>query len=148
MNRKGPRTSKAKKGARPARVSGTPDPKPPSINVQSIQEKMRDSPVPGHRLLDDSSQHGSVNGFATPPVGATTPANGLMSQLEQLDPAADKFEMDADNDEEYNLWKTMTKKSRARVAVRYVILVYNMILYSSVAVERETQAFPCWQAAS
>lgn len=112
MGRKGPGTTKAKKGARSVEAEGTPEVKPPII---VLQEEGRDSPAPFNMNLDHGSQHGSQNGFGTPPVAAT-PVNGFASQLD-VDPATDKFEVEDDHDEEYKVWKTMTKKARAKVAV-------------------------------
>ncbi|EPS42468.1 hypothetical protein H072_3613 [Dactylellina haptotyla CBS 200.50] len=114
MNRKAPGTSKAKKGAKPARTESTPEAKPPIVNIQGIPDiKARDSPVPAH-ILAETSGLGSQNGFGTPPP-AHTPSNGHISQLD-LDATLEKYEVDDDLDLEYKTWKTMTKKSRARAA--------------------------------
>ena len=112
MNRKGPGTTKAKKGTAPVKDEGTPEVKPPPTIV--VQKEGRDSPVP-FNFMDHTSQHGSQNGFGTPPVAAT-PLNGYHSDI-NIDPAVDKLEVEDDHDEQYKLWKTMTKKSRAKVSV-------------------------------
>ncbi|KAK6349990.1 Transcriptional activator spt7 [Orbilia brochopaga] len=112
MNRKAPGTSKAKKGAKPVRTESTPEAKPPIVNIQGVPDGARDSPVPAHMLAEASSL--SQNGFATPPL-AHTPSNGHISQLD-LDSTIEKYEVDDDLDPEYKIWKTMTKKSRARAA--------------------------------
>ncbi|EWC48248.1 hypothetical protein DRE_02352 [Drechslerella stenobrocha 248] len=112
MNRKAPGTSKAKKGAKPARTESTPEAKPPIVNIQGVPDGARDSPVPAHMLVESSGL--SQNGFATPPL-AHTPSNGHISQLD-LDSTIEKYEVEEDLDPEYKTWKTMTKKSRARAA--------------------------------
>lgn len=121
MNRKAPGGGgkKARKGARPSRSEGTPEVKPPVL-INLPRETGRDSPIPGHLFADQGSQHGSQNGFGTPVGGGVgTPLNS-MSQLD-VDPAADKLEITDDNDFEYNTWKSMTKKGRAKAAVSFVI---------------------------
>ncbi|KAK6533624.1 Transcriptional activator spt7 [Orbilia ellipsospora] len=113
MNRKAPGTSKAKKGAKPARTESTPEAKPPIVNIQGIPDvKARDSPVPAHVMAESSFL--SQNGFGTPPP-AHTPSNGYISQLD-LESTLEKYEVEDDLDLEYKTWKTMTKKSRARAA--------------------------------
>lgn len=116
MNRKAPGTSKAKKGVKPpTRSESTPEAKPPVVNIQNASDRGRDSPVPGHMLAESSSLGGSQNGFATPPP-AHTPSNGHVSHLD-LDHPIEKYEIEEDHDPEYKVWKTLTKKSRARLAV-------------------------------
>ncbi|KAF3311088.1 Transcriptional activator spt7 [Orbilia oligospora] len=115
MNRKAPGTSKSKKGgAKPVRTESTPEAKPPTLNIQGVPDiKARDSPVPGH-ILAEASGLGSQNGFGSPAL-AHTPSNGIISTLD-LDPTIEKYEVDDDLDPEYKIWKTMTKKARARAA--------------------------------
>ncbi|KAF3942141.1 hypothetical protein ABW19_dt0206708 [Dactylella cylindrospora] len=113
MNRKAPGHNKSKKGSKPARTESTPEAKPPIVNIQGVPDRARDSPVPAH-ILAETSGLGSQNGFATPPL-AHTPSNGHISQLD-LDSTIEKYEVDEDHDPEFKVWKTMTKKSRARAA--------------------------------
>lgn len=121
MNRKAPGTSKSKKGgAKPVRTESTPEAKPPTLNIQGVPDiKARDSPVPGH-ILAEASGLGSQNGFGSPAL-AHTPSNGIISTLD-LDPTIEKYEVDDDLDPEYKIWKTMTKKARARAAVSEFII--------------------------
>ena len=76
----------------------------------------------------DAGIDGSQNGFATPPVGAPgsiTPLHGIMgSQADGLDldgPSMNGLQAlgppdDLNEDEEYKIWKQVTKKDRALVA--------------------------------
>lgn len=100
--RKAPGTKKTRKGAR---VEGTPEAKPPVVNLLRA-----DSNPPGN----DSQTSVGMNGFPTP-CGGTPIPNGLsahlMSQME-----IDHDRIDDTNDVEYQAWKTMTKKARAKAA--------------------------------
>ena len=75
----------------------------------------------------DAGLDGSQNGFATPPIGAgsITPMHGIMgSQADGLDldgPSMNGLQAlgppdDLQEDEEYKIWKQVTKKDRALVA--------------------------------
>jgi transcriptional activator SPT7 len=78
----------------------------------------------------DAGMDGSQNGFATPPIGAPgsiTPAHGILgSQTDGMDldgPSINGMSLgqglaseDLNEDEEYKIWKQVTKKDRALVA--------------------------------
>lgn len=79
----------------------------------------------------DAGIDGSQSGFATPPIhGSVTPSgmNGALSHGDSMDldgaplngsilnQALGAAVADSDEDEEYKLWKQVTKKDRARVA--------------------------------
>ncbi|KAM0134237.1 hypothetical protein ACHAP3_005550 [Botrytis cinerea] len=84
--------------------------------------------VLGNLNQDGSEVDGSQNGFSTPiPGGSVTPGamNGVASQVDGMDidaPSIDGMGMQgfaAENiheDEEYKIWKQVTKKNRAMVA--------------------------------
>jgi transcriptional activator SPT7 len=100
--RKGPGTKKSRKGA-PQPREGTPDVKPPLVNLIRAE-----SSSPANNTLI------SQNGFLTPTNGTPMP-NGV-SSLSQLELENDKMD-DNDKDPEYQAWKKITKKGRAKVAV-------------------------------
>src|SRR5690554_692347 len=101
--RKGPGSKKSRKGAPQAR-EGTPDVKPPVVNLVRA-----DSNPPGN-----DSQHTLMNGFPTPSAGGGTPqSNGIGSSMMQMDTEPD----DDTGDPEYQAWKKLTKKGRAKIAV-------------------------------
>lgn len=78
----------------------------------------------------DTGVDGSTNGFATPPIGSITPGGilGVGSQADGLDldgPSLNGLSLghalgvaadDLREDEEYKIWKQVTKKDRALVA--------------------------------
>jgi transcriptional activator SPT7 len=101
--RKGPGTKKSRKGA-PQQREGTPDVKPPIMNLIRA-----DSNPPA-----DISQI-SLNGFLTPTSGTPVP-NGVSGSMSHLELDHDKMD-DDDKDLEYQAWKKITKKGRAKVAV-------------------------------
>lgn len=105
--RKAPGTKKTRKGAR---LEGTPEAQRPVVNLLRA-----DSIPPGN----DSQASVTMNGFQTP-SGSTPIPNGLsvhsMSHME-----IDHDRIDDTHDVEYQAWKTMTKKARAKVAVSSVI---------------------------
>ncbi|TAQ87607.1 hypothetical protein B7494_g4058 [Chlorociboria aeruginascens] len=119
-------STKARKAA-PGREEGTPgvDQKP----------QLQLNGVLGNFANDgsDTGIDGSQNGFATPPIGSITP--GGMSGLPGLGSQADGMDIDGPSinglslghalgaaaeelqeDEEYKIWKQVTKKDRALVA--------------------------------
>ncbi|KAL7269563.1 Transcriptional activator spt7 [Rhizina undulata] len=103
--RKGPGTKKTRKGASQARLESTPEVKAPTVNLLRA-----DSNPPGN----DVGQGGNgINGFLTP-LGGTPLPNGV-SNLSSMDIDHDKPDDDT-NDVEYQAWKKMTKKARAKVA--------------------------------
>lgn len=107
--RKAPGTKKARKGAR---TEGTPEVKPPTVNLLRA-----DSLPPGENSQGNSGQ----NGFLTP-LGGTPVPNGISAtSISQMEIDYDKIDDDT-NDVEYQAWKTMTKKARAKVAVRFCFL--------------------------
>lgn len=83
--------------------------------------------VLGNLNHDGSEVEGSQNGFSTPMHGSVTPGgmNGVASQIDGMDidvPSinglglAQGFGEDIYEDEEYKVWKQVTKKGRAMVA--------------------------------
>jgi transcriptional activator SPT7 len=122
----GAKGSKARK-AHPDRDEGTPgiDQKP-SLQLNGLLGKL------GHEG-SDAGMDGSQNGFATPPIGSITPSGmngipGLGSQADGMDidgPSINGLSLgqalgavadDLQEDEEYKIWKQVTKKDRALVA--------------------------------
>ncbi|KAI5855254.1 hypothetical protein BZA05DRAFT_442925 [Tricharina praecox] len=99
--RKGPGTKKSRKGASLPR-EGTPDIKPPIVNLIRADS----NPPP-------NDTHMSQNGFLTP-TGGTPMPNGI-SGISQLDLDHDKLADDS-KDPEYQAWKKITKKGRAKIA--------------------------------
>lgn len=105
--RKAPGTKKARKGAR---TEGTPEVKPPVVNLLRA-----DSLPPGEGSQGNLGQ----NGFLTP-LGGTPVPNGISGiSMSQMEIDHDKIDDDT-NDVEYQAWKTMTKKARAKVAVSFL----------------------------
>ncbi|KAI5842522.1 hypothetical protein DFP73DRAFT_573945 [Morchella snyderi] len=101
--RKAPGTKKARKGAR---TEGTPEIKPPTVHLLRA-----DSLPPG----ENSQVNIMQNGFLTP-LGGTPVPNGILgTSMSQMEIDHDKIDDDS-NDVEYQAWKTMTKKARAKVA--------------------------------
>lgn len=116
-------SSKARKAA-PEREEGTPgiDQKP-SLQVNGLLSSL------GHEGSDAGVDS---NGFATPPIGSITPSglNGVPGIGSQADGDIDGPSMnglslgqalgaaaeDLRDDEEYKIWKQVTKKDRASVA--------------------------------
>ncbi|RPA99214.1 hypothetical protein L873DRAFT_934071 [Choiromyces venosus 120613-1] len=100
--RKAPGTKKTRKGAR---MEGTPEVKAPVVNLLRA-----DSNPPGN----DSQNSVGINGFPTP-SGSTPIPNGLAHSISQMDIDHDRVDDDT-HDVEYQTWKTLTKKARAKVA--------------------------------
>lgn len=111
--RKGPGTKKSRKGASLPR-EGTPDIKPPIVNLIRADS----NPPP-------NDTHMSQNGFLTP-TGGTPMPNGI-SGISQLDLDHDKLADDS-KDPEYQAWKKITKKGRAKIAVRTIDCLASRIL--------------------
>jgi len=105
--RKAPGTKKTRKGAR---LEGTPEVKAPVVNLLRA-----DSNPPGN----DSQVSVGINGFPTP-SGSTPIPNGLAHSLSQMDIDHDRVDDDT-HDVEYQTWKTLTKKARAKVAVGFLL---------------------------
>lgn len=105
--RKGPGTKKSRKGA-PQPREGTPDTKPPIVNLIRA-----DSNPPANE-----SQVG-LNGFLTPTGGTPVP-NGVPGSISQMELDHEKVD-DDDKDPEYQAWKKITKKGRAKIAVSLVL---------------------------
>ena len=122
----GAKGSKARK-AHPGREEGTPgvDVKP-SLQLNGLLGGL------GHEG-SDAGMDGSQNGFATPPIGSITPSgmNGIPGHGSQADvmdidgPSINGLSLgqalgaaadDLREDEEYKIWKQVTKKDRALVA--------------------------------
>ena len=122
----GAKGSKARK-AHPGREEGTPgiDQKP-LLQLNGLLGNL------GHEG-SDAGMDGSQNGFATPPIGSITPSGmngipGLGSQADGMDidgPSINGLSLgqalgaaaeDLREDEEYKIWKQVTKKDRALVA--------------------------------
>lgn len=108
--RKAPGTKKARKGAR---TEGTPEVKPPIVNLLRA-----DSLPPGEGSQGNLGQ----NGFLTPLGGTPVPNSISGTSMSQMEIDHDKVDDDT-NDVEYQAWKTMTKKARAKVAVSFRFIV-------------------------
>lgn len=106
--RKGPGTKKSRKGA-PQPREGTPDVKPPIVNLIRA-----DSNPPGNE-----SQVNLNNGFLTPTGGTPVP-NGVPGSISQMELDHEKV-VDDDKDPEYQAWKKITKKGRAKIAVSLML---------------------------
>ncbi|KAJ2904118.1 putative bromodomain-containing protein [Zalerion maritima] len=123
------RTAGTKKGASKSRKShgekkeGTPNvDQKPVLQLNGLLAKHRE----GSEIMDGS------NGFATPPVGSITPSgiNGMGSNADAMDidgPSMNGLDLtpseeQVHEDDEYKVWKQLTKKDRARVAkTRFVL---------------------------
>lgn len=109
--RKAPGTKKARKGARTE--EGTPEVKPPTVNLLRA-----DSLPPGEGSQGNLGQ----NGFLTPLGGTPVPNSISGTSMSQMEIDHDKVDDDT-NDVEYQAWKTMTKKARAKVAVSFCFIM-------------------------
>lgn len=120
---KGNTSSTGRKAPAPANDGNStpiPDAKPfsqsqPSLDALSIFKKE-------HLRLDASCGGGSQRGMtSTPPPGDSTPLGEDASEIEGAEPSVNgvghghEEEVD-DEDEEYQTWRQVTKKDRARVA--------------------------------
>lgn len=108
--RKAPGTKKARKGAR---TEGTPEVKPPIVNLLRA-----DSLPPGEGSQGNLGQ----NGFLTPLGGTPVPNSISGTSMSQMEIDHDKVDDDT-NDVEYQAWKIMTKKARAKVAVSFCFIM-------------------------
>jgi len=120
----GAKGSKARKTA-PGREEGTPVDQKPAIQLNGLLGNIGNDP-------SETGMEGSQNGFATPPIGAAgsvTPGgmNGVPgSHADGMDldgPSINGMSLgqalgaeDLHEDEEYKIWKQVTKKDRALVA--------------------------------
>lgn len=116
------------KGAAKARKTAREDSTPGAEQKPSIQL----NGVHGHLIHEgsDAGLEGSQNGIATPPIGSLTPGgmNGFHSQIDGMDvdgPSINGLALgqalgvaaeDLREDEEYKVWKQVTKKDRAIAA--------------------------------
>lgn len=121
----GAKGSKARKSGGNGREEGTPgiDQKP-TLQLNGLLGNLGDG--------SDTGFDGSQNGFATPPIGSITPSmNGLPAHGSQADgmdidgPSINGLSLgqalgaaaeDLREDEEYKIWKQVTKKDRALIA--------------------------------
>lgn len=116
------RKAGGKKGSSKSRKShrdkkeGTPSiDQKPVLQLNGLVAKNRE----GSEAMDGS------NGFATPPIGSITPSvlNGVGSNVDAMDidgPSMNDLQLGGTEhvyeDEEYKVWKQLTKKDRARIA--------------------------------
>src|SRR5690606_2510925 len=110
-SRKAPGAKKARKARSDPKTEGTPEAKPPVVNIirsESVPPGAGDalSQAGGSQLGDASSQ----TGLPTPPISSNTP-NGIS------DEPMDKPDEYVESDPVLAAWKTMTKMTRATAAV-------------------------------